>query len=365
MMADIFRRGCRRAALLMLVLAPVAACAPTVMRAGPDIQPPALSKEAIRTADGAALPVRVWAPAGKPKAVMLALHGFNDYSNAFDKPGRFLAARGVLTYAYDQRGFGDAPNHGYWPGTDTLVADLDTAARLVRARHPDLPFIIMGESMGGAVVMAALARPDPPPADRVVLVSPAVWSRAVMPDWQKVALEVVAHSIPAMQFTGSGLGKLPSDNIDMLRRLSRDKKVIKWTRVDAVYGLANLMDEAYEAAPALRGDVLILFGEKEDILPKKALSRFENLLPPGRCGLRLVTYTSGFHMLLRDLNAETVLTDIAAWTGDPRVAMPSGREMPLPAYALAARDDAGKEGDGAMAPHAVNCASLDKSRARP
>jgi len=284
---------------------------------------------------------------------------------AFDRPARFLAARGVLTYAYDQRGFGDAPHHGYWPGTEAMVADLRTAARLVRARHPDLPFVLMGESMGGAVVMAALARPDPPVADRVILVAPAIWSRAVMPGWQSAALEIAAHSIPAMQFTGSGFGKMPSDNIDMLRALSRDEKVIKWTRVDAVYGLANLMDEAYEAAPALRGDVLILFGEKEDILPQKALARFENLLPAGRCGLRLVTYTSGFHMLLRDLHSEVVLTDIAAWAGNPQVALPSGRERPLPAYAVAARGEPGKEGDGAMAPHGLNCASLEKSRARP
>ncbi len=364
-MAEVFRRSCRRAALVFLLLASVAACAPTVIQAGPTIRQPTLTRDHLVMADGAILPMRVWSPAGKPKAVILALHGFNDYSNAFDKPARFLAERGVLTYAYDQRGFGDAPNHGYWPGTDAMVADLRAAARLVRARHPGLPLILLGESMGGAVVMAALARPDPPAADRVVLVAPAIWSRVVMPGWQRTALEIAAHSIPAMQFTGSGLGKVPSDNMDMLRALWRDKKVIKWTRVDAVYGLANLMDEAYEAAPALRGDVLILFGEKEDILPQAALTRFENLLPPGRCGLRLVTYASGFHMLLRDLNSETVLADIAAWVGNPRVAFPSGRERPLPAYAVAARDGAGKEGDGAMVPHGLNCASLEQSRARP
>jgi alpha-beta hydrolase superfamily lysophospholipase len=365
-MAETFRRGCRCVALLFpLLLGPLAACAPTVMQAGPAVQDPTLTHDHLTMADGAVLPVRVWTPAGNPRAVVLALHGFNDYSNAFDRPARFLAARGVLTYAYDQRGFGDAPDHGYWPGTEAMVADLRTATRLVHARHPDLPLILLGESMGGAVVMAALARPDPPAADRIVLAAPAIWSRVVMPGWQRTMLEIAAHSIPAMQFTGSGLGKMPSDNIEMLRALSRDEKVIKWTRVDAVYGLANLMDEAYEAAPALRGDVLILFGDKEDILPREALTRFENLLPPGRCGLRLVTYRSGFHMLLRDLQSEAVLTDIAAWVGNPQVALPSGREQPLPAYSVAARTGGGKEGDGAMVPHGLNCASLDKSHARP
>lgn len=355
-MADFLCRGWRRAAVLLFLLLPAAACAPTVMQAGPRVEAPAMTQDHLRMADGAVLPLRVWAPAGKPRAVVLALHGFNDYSNAFDKPARFLTARGALIYAYDQRGFGDAPHHGYWAGTDAMVADLRTAARLVRARHPDLPFILLGESMGGAVAMTALARPDPPAADRVVLVAPAVWSRAVMPGWQSTALEIAAHSIPAMQFTGSGFGKVPSDNIDMLRALSRDKKVIKWTRVDAVYGLANLMDAAFDAAPALTGDVLILFGEKEDILPKTALSRFEKRLPEDRCGLRLVSYASGFHMLLRDLHSETVLTDVAAWIGDPNAALPSGRERPRPAYAVAERPHGAKEGDGATAPHGLHCA---------
>lgn len=370
MTATAFTTAPRSAAplLLSLVLLPAlllaSACTPRVMNPGPAVQAPAMTDSHFRMSDGAILPLRRWAPAGGPKAVVLALHGFNDYSNAFDRPAQVLAAHGVLTYAYDQRSFGDAPHHGIWPGTDGLVTDLRAAATLVRKRHPDLPFVILGESMGGAVVMTALARPDPPVADQIVLVAPAVWSREIMPGWQRTALEIAAHSIPAMQFTGSGLGKVPSDNIDMLRKLSRDKKVIKWTRVDAIYGLANLMDAAYAAAPALRGNVLILFGEKEDILPKTALGRFEMRLPTGDCGIRLVTYGSGFHMLLRDLQSATVLADIAAWIDDPQAVFPSGREKALPAYAIAERPLKGKEGDGATAPHAVNCAR-DTTHARP
>ena len=40
--------------------------------------------------DGTRLPLRSWLPDGPPKAVILALHGFNDYSNAFDDAGRGL-----------------------------------------------------------------------------------------------------------------------------------------------------------------------------------------------------------------------------------------------------------------------------------
>ena len=35
---------------------------------------------------------------------------------------------------------------------------------------------------------------------------------------------------------------------------------------------------------------------------------------------------TGYHMLLRDLDAEPVLADIAAWITDPAAPLPSGRE---------------------------------------
>src|SRR5690348_9841856 len=70
---------------------------------------PHLESDAIIMSDGARLPLRVWLPSGPVKAVVLALHGFNDYSNAFATPGEALAWRGIATYAYDQRGFGKAP----------------------------------------------------------------------------------------------------------------------------------------------------------------------------------------------------------------------------------------------------------------
>jgi alpha-beta hydrolase superfamily lysophospholipase len=353
-----------RTAALALSLCLAAACTPRVIAPGPVVQKPVLTADHLQMADGAVLPLRAWRPAGQPRAVILALHGFNDYSRAFEAPAGYFAERGLLTYAYDQRSFGDAPEPGIWPGTDGLIADLRTAAGLIRQRHPDLPLILLGESMGAAVVMAALARDALPDAAGIVLVAPAIWSRDVMPAWQRTALNIAAHSIPAMQFTGSGFGKVPSDNIDMLRKLSRDEKVIKWTRVDAIYGLVNLMDAAYDAAPALTGNILILFGENEDILPEAALRQFQLRLPAGRCGLRLATYRSGFHMLLRDLDAETVLKDVVAWAGDARAELPSGSEKPLISYAVAQRGLPGQEGDGAMALHAVNCASPHR-HARP
>ena len=56
------------------------------------------------------LPRRVWLPDDTPpRAVILAVHGFNDYSNAFETFGTFAAGHGIAVHAYDQRGFGANP----------------------------------------------------------------------------------------------------------------------------------------------------------------------------------------------------------------------------------------------------------------
>ena len=45
-------------------------------------------------------------------------------------------------------------------------------------RYPQAKLILMGESMGAAVLMCLATELDPPPADGYVLVAPAVWGRA-------------------------------------------------------------------------------------------------------------------------------------------------------------------------------------------
>src|SRR5579871_4035069 len=124
------------AAVLLLVL--VAACSPseTVVPPGPPVIQPELTADAVVMSDGARLPLKTWLPDGRPKAVILALHGFNDYSNAFAPPAPYLTAHGIALYAYDQRGFGRAPNPGSWAGIPALVDDAATAARLIEARYP-------------------------------------------------------------------------------------------------------------------------------------------------------------------------------------------------------------------------------------
>lgn len=299
----------------------LAACAPRVLAPGAAVLTPAITDRTFAAADGAALPLHSWMPAGEPKAVILALHGFNDYGRFFDDPGDFLALRGIASYAYDQRGFGAAPNPGTWAGAAAYARDAADAARAVKRRHPDLPLYLHGTSMGGAVAMLAAAGADPPPVAGVILTAPAVWGRAAMPWHQRLALFIGAHVAPGVTLTGRGLGITPSDNNEMLARLGQDPLVIKETRIGVISGLVDLMDAALAAAADLTAPALILYGERDEIIPKAAIRRMLAALPAGR--RRIALYEGGYHMLLRDLQAATVWKDMAAWIADRNAPLPS------------------------------------------
>ena len=289
---------------------------------------PQLADDSFLAEDGARLPLRVWRPDGKVTATILAVHGFNDYSNAFAGPAEEWARHGVATYAYDQRGFGQAPDRGYWVGARRLEADLAIASRLVAARHPGVPHYLLGESMGGAVIMAALAGPDRPVADGIILSAPAVWGRTTMNVFERVALWTTYQVWPGLTLTGRGLHIVPSDNIAMLRALARDPLVIKETRVDALKGLVDLMDQALASAPKLDEPMLLLYGKRDEIIPPEPIRRMIAALPQkGAARRRIAWYPDGYHMLLRDLDAPVVLRDIESWIVDPTAPLPSGADI--------------------------------------
>lgn len=331
------------AGLLTLALA-VAGCTPRIVLPGPARAAPVLAGETFQTADGQRLAVRAWLPDRPARAVVVAVHGFNDYSAFFEAPGAWFAAHGTAAYAYDQRGFGQGPHPGLWAGARAMAGDLAAVTAAVRARHPGVPLFVLGESMGGAVAMVAATGENPPPVDGYILSAPAVWGRATMPFYQRAALWMGAHVAPAMRLSGRGLDIWPSDNVEMLRALGRDPLVIKETRIDAVWGLTDLMDAALAAGRDLDARALVLYGERDEVIPPAAFRALtETFRRAPSAGRTVALYRDGWHMLLRDLQAQTVWADIAAWMADPARPLPSGADARARACLSAEKTDAGPD----------------------
>jgi alpha-beta hydrolase superfamily lysophospholipase len=281
------------------------------------------------------LPVHAWLPPSPPRAVVIGLHGMNEHARAFaEDAAPWFTDQGIALYAYDQRGFGGSPNRGIWAGHETMAADATQAARLLRARHPGLPLVLMGESMGGAVLLVAGAAADPPPVDGYALLAPAVVGRDSLGWLPRNLLDALVAVVPMMGFANTAPGFQPTDNIAAWQRWSRDPLLLRHTRVDALAGLVDLMDAAVDAAPRFRAPALLLYGGRDRLVPARPTRRLLAALPdPGR--QRAAFYPDGYHMLLRDLQGERVARDIATWAADRGAPLPSGAEAAARAWLAA------------------------------
>lgn len=334
----------------------LAACTPASQPMGPATVAPTLTETALIATDGYRLPVRVTVPdaravdehapvetvetaetpadvpaRGEPAAVILALHGFDDYSASFEDAAAAWAEAGIVTVAMDQRGFGETENIGIWAGTDTYVADAVTAVEAVARTYPGRPLVLLGESMGSAVALLALARRPDLPVDALILVAPAVWDWEAMPFWEELPFEAAVALFPGMIVSGEGLDLEPTDNALVQREMAYDPLVLKENRLDTVAGLLDLMAAALPAAATLDRPTLIQLGENESIVPEAHVRALFDGLATAPHPPVIAVYPDGYHMLLRDLAADEPIGDIPAFITDPDAPLPSGADrIPLP-----------------------------------
>lgn len=298
--------------LKRIVAACVAALSLSACVSFPDAPPaqftPRMEADGVRSIDGAVLAMQSW-EAETPRAVIIALHGMNDYAHMYSGPADYWAAQGITTYALDQRGFGRSPEFGRWVGEDTMIADLRAAITAARDKHPGLPVMVVGHSMGAGVILAGEAE-APLGADGLILAAPGVWGGRALPIPYRISANVAATFAPGKTLSGERVQRRATDNIEVLREMYADPLVIKETRIDAILGVTRVMGSAYNNADDVRGRILFLMGEKDEIIPLKAMEKTAMRLS-GDVTVR--RYPDGWHMLFRDLQAAVVWRDVADW----------------------------------------------------
>jgi alpha-beta hydrolase superfamily lysophospholipase len=117
---------------------------------------------AFQTVDGATLHVSGWAVEA-PKAIVQVLHGMAEYGSRYARLAQALADAGYTTYAHDYRGHGKSVAEGTPPGHmadsdswNRIVEDAHGVNREIAKRHPGLPLIVLGHSMGSFVLQQLL-----------------------------------------------------------------------------------------------------------------------------------------------------------------------------------------------------------------
>ncbi len=112
---------------------------------------------------------KIYLPEGEKKGYFHLVHGMTEYIGRYDGFMKELAEAGYVVFGYDHLGHGKTAepdgSFGFFAHEDgwrLLVRDVAVFADAVRAEYGDMPYYLLGHSMGSFVVrLAAVMNPKP------------------------------------------------------------------------------------------------------------------------------------------------------------------------------------------------------------
>ncbi|MFL2679875.1 MAG: alpha/beta fold hydrolase [Alphaproteobacteria bacterium] len=262
-----------------------------------------------------------WGDKNNCEEIILAVHGYNDYGNSFEKPGLFLEKHNVCTLAFDLNGFGKNKNRGNWFNVNTQITDIESEIIKLKEKNPKKKIYLLGESMGGAIALSLISEKKSLPIDGIILIAPAIWNFTEKNPLKSFLMNFFSRIFPYFQVDGDSLIEVKAtDNLEILRQLSKDPFFIHKPNLESLYGIIKLMDHSYKIT---RGyivnpsyNTLILVPIKDQIVPRKPLIELlkESKVEINKSRkINLLVYKDSYHMMLRDINGDHISEKIKLW----------------------------------------------------
>lgn len=113
----------------------------------------------ILTPDGTKLSVIKYMPTSSPKAILHIFHGMGEHKKRYIPFMEFMAKQGYIVFAHDHRKHGESIPKKDMQGIffrgdtwDKVLHDASLVANDAKIQHPNLPYIILGHSMGSIIL---------------------------------------------------------------------------------------------------------------------------------------------------------------------------------------------------------------------
>lgn len=276
-----------------------------------------VSNDRFYAPDGLHLAVETRNGAGEPP--LLFAHGFGQTRGAWNGAADALAARGCRCVSFDSRGHGQS---GRVVGGDYHMDQFASDLHALALAQPGPP-ILVGASMGGllGLVLAGEARPAPFRALVLVDITPR-WETAGVErilafmqahpdgfaDYAEAAEQIAAY-LPQRRERKS------EEQLKPLLREGTDGR-LRWHWDPAMLAGVVRESERYQPrllAAAARVDVpvLLLSGQRSDVVSRETVAEFLKLVPHARH----VEVPGATHMLAGDAN-DAFTREIAAFIED-------------------------------------------------
>ena len=102
----------------------------------------------------------LWLPEGEPRGVVQLVHGICEYIMRYGPFAQYLTDHGFAVAGHDHLGHGltatGPEEYGYFSDWDQVVTDVYRLRTQMGERFPDLPYFLLGHSMGSFVTRTYL-----------------------------------------------------------------------------------------------------------------------------------------------------------------------------------------------------------------
>lgn len=255
---------------------------------------------------------QAWTPpeGRRKKAVLINLHGLGDHSGLYPNLADYFPTRGVAVYAFDMRGNGRSPGQRAYLGSwQEYRGDLHEFVGRVRAWEPALPLFLLGNSLGGLVVLDYVLH-HPGQVQGVIAAAPVLGEVGVPPVLMALG-RIMSRVLPRFSL-----------NVGMdLTGLARDPSIIEAVLADPMFhrrGTARLSTEVTAAVSRVQRlaeswsvPLLVLHGSADRMVPPEGSRSFvAKVRYPDR---ELREYPEAYHGLFADLGFQEVLGDLEQW----------------------------------------------------
>ncbi|KAF9486087.1 alpha/beta-hydrolase [Pholiota conissans] len=291
---------------------------------------------------------RTYAPApGVPtKAVVVALHGFAEHVARYTHLHPLISARGIVVFAYDQRGFGLTAQdttgkkskesaYGKTSWKDQM-ADIEWALGHAKKTYEGVPLFLLGHSMGGGEALGFATQGDGYKStidalSGVIATSPLIQQTTPAPKllkWigGKVSVVVPNKLIPA-EVKAEQLSHDPAVNSAYLKDpLVKQSGSLRGINDMLTNGELLLTHGVHRWPKAL--PMIIIHGTDDKVTSPKASQKFHDGITADK--KKIVLFEGGFHELQNEPDGvkEKLAEEIVSFVEEhiPTAALPPAVE---------------------------------------
>lgn len=270
------------------------------------------TESTLITADGLSLFVRTWTP-NNAKAVLVLVHGLGEHAGRYPHVTSAFYQRGFVVFGHDHRGNGrSAGKRGDFARFDQILTDLDQVVTLARQKHPNLPLVVFGHSLGGMYATHYLAHHQAK-IDAAILSAPGYGPG---PDLNPVTIRlagVLARVAPGFTLSTGGNKNFRLSH-DPEAKAAYEADSLRHEKATARYANTNLQKatEAETLLAKLTLPTLVLLAGEDTVVNRQAIL---NAVAGAGPNVTFRQYPGCYHEMHNELPElrQPVLAETVAW----------------------------------------------------